>query len=199
MVLAVPPGLRVREPVGLYAGDGVLQPRRRWEDAEVPLVRGPGGVLVASRHAPTLAAHACGSARRLPVEVAASGPFGWGVHVEIWLNPACSKCRAATAALDEAGIAYTVRRYLDEPPTRAELEDVLARLGLEPWDITRMREPESSAVKDLPRTEAARSEWVQALVDHPRLIQRPIITADDGTTVVGRDPESLAKVVTAEA
>ncbi len=36
---------------------------------------------------------------------------------------------------------------------------------------------------------------LQALVDHPRLIQRPIITADDGTTVVGRDPESLAKVL----
>ena len=35
--------------------------------------------------------------------------------MEIWVNPACSKCRAATATLDEAGIAYTVRRYLDDP------------------------------------------------------------------------------------
>jgi arsenate reductase (glutaredoxin) len=77
--------------------------------------------------------------------------------VEIWVNPACSKCRAATKALDETGVAYTVRRYLDEPPTRAE--------------------------------------WLQALVDHPRLIQRPIITADDGTTVVGHDPASLAMVL----
>jgi arsenate reductase len=115
--------------------------------------------------------------------------------MEIWVNPACSKCRAATQALDEAGIAYTVRRYLDQPPTRAELEDVLARLHLEPWDITRTREPESTVVKGLPRTEAARAAWLQALVDHPRLIQRPIITADDGTTVVGRDPESLAQVL----
>ncbi len=115
--------------------------------------------------------------------------------MEIWVNPACSKCRAATQALDEAGVSYTVRRYLDEPPTRAELEDVLARLGLEPWHITRTSEAESIAVKELPRTEEARGEWLQALVDHPRLIQRPIITADDGTTVVGRDPESLAKVL----
>ncbi len=115
--------------------------------------------------------------------------------MEIWVNPACSKCRSALAALDEAGVDYTVRRYLDQPPTRAELEDVLARLHLEPWDITRTREPESTVVKGLPRTEAARAEWLQALVDHPRLIQRPIITADDGTTVVGRDPESLAKVL----
>ena len=115
--------------------------------------------------------------------------------MEIWVNPACSKCRAATEALDEAGVAYTVRRYLDEPPSRAELEDVLARLGLEPWHITRLGEPESTAVKALPRTEEARGQWLEALVDHPRLIQRPIITADDGTAVVGRDPESLAKVL----
>jgi arsenate reductase (glutaredoxin) len=115
--------------------------------------------------------------------------------MEIWVNPACSKCQAATQALDEAGVAYTVRRYLDEPPTRMELEAVLARLGLEPWHITRLGEPEAAVVQALPRTEEARAEWLEALVDHPRLIQRPIITADDGTAVVGRDPESLAKIL----
>ena len=60
--------------------------------------------------------------------------------MEIWLNPACSKCRVAVADLDAAGVDYTVRRYLDDPPTRAELEDVLAALGLEPWDIARDKE-----------------------------------------------------------
>ena len=87
--------------------------------------------------------------------------------MEIWVNPACSKCRSATEAFDEAGVAYTVRRYLDEPPTRAELEDALARLGLEPWHITRVGEPEAVAVNGLARTEEARGEWVQALIDHP--------------------------------
>jgi arsenate reductase len=115
--------------------------------------------------------------------------------MEIWVNPACSKCRAATAALDEAGIDYTVRRYLDDPPTREELEAVLARLDLEPWHITRTGEPEASVVEGLPRDAKARDQWLDALVAHPRLIQRPIITADDGTTVVGRDAESLARVI----
>lgn len=118
--------------------------------------------------------------------------------MEIWVNPACSKCRGATKALDEAGIEYTVRRYLEDPPTRPELEDVLARLGLEPWHITRMGEPEATAVKGLAKDETTRGQWLEALVDHPRLIQRPIITADDGTTVVGRDAASLAKVMDAE-
>jgi arsenate reductase len=117
--------------------------------------------------------------------------------VEIWVNPACSKCRAATAALDDAGVEYTVRRYLEEPPTRLELEQVLARLGLEPWDITRTAEDgaRQAGLGDLPRDAAHRDRWLDALVADPRLLQRPIITADDGTTVVGRDPESLAKVV----
>lgn len=123
------------------------------------------------------------------------GATWWDGPVEIWINLACSKCRAATAALDEAGVAYSVRRYLDEPPTRAELEDVVARLGVEPWHITRTGEAEASVVADLPRTEEARGQWLDALAAHPRLVQRPIITADDGTTVVGRDPESLARVL----
>lgn len=115
--------------------------------------------------------------------------------MEIWLNPACSKCRAATAALDEAGLEYTVRRYLEDPPTRDELVAVLDRLGLEPWDVTRTGEPSATVVADLPRTHEAREDWLAALAADPRLVQRPIITADDGTTVVGRDAESLARVL----
>jgi len=115
--------------------------------------------------------------------------------MEIWVNPACSKCRAATQALDEAGVAYTVRRYLEDAPTRAELEDVLARLGLEPWHIVRFAEPEARAVEGLSRTDGERDRWLDALAQHPRLIQRPIITADDGTAVVARDAETLAKIL----
>jgi arsenate reductase len=44
----------------------------------------------------------------------------------------------------------------------------------------------------------ARNAWLRALSEHPRAIQRPIITAADGTTVVGRDPGSLAEVIEAE-
>ena len=49
--------------------------------------------------------------------------------MEIWINPACSKCRSALSLLDAEGAEYTVRRYLDEPPSAAELEDVLNRLN----------------------------------------------------------------------
>lgn len=117
--------------------------------------------------------------------------------MEIWLNPACSKCRTAVAELDAAGVAYTVRRYLDEPPTAAELGEVVGRLGVEPWDIARAKEAREAGI-DLPKDAAHRAEWLAALAAQPRAIQRPIITAADGTTVVGRDEESLGRVIAAE-
>ncbi len=118
--------------------------------------------------------------------------------MELWLNPACSKCRVAVEELEAAGVELTVRRYLDDPPDEATLREVVARLGLEPWDIARPQETKEEGV-DLPRDGEHRDEWYAALAAHPRIIQRPIITAADGTTVVGRDAESLAKVIAAES
>jgi arsenate reductase len=118
--------------------------------------------------------------------------------VEIWINPACSKCRTAKAELDTAGIEYVERRYLDEPPTSAELADVVARLGLEPWDIARPAETRDAGI-DLPKDAAHREDWIAAMVANPRVIQRPIITASDGTAVVARDAGTLASVVDRES
>jgi len=113
--------------------------------------------------------------------------------VEIWINPACSKCRSAQSLLDEAGVEYTVRRYLDDPPSTAEIEAVLARLGLEPWDITRVDEPiaKELGMRGWGRTAEDRPQWIEALATHPKLIQRPIITADDGHAVVARTEEAV--------
>ena len=117
--------------------------------------------------------------------------------MEIWINPACSKCRVALSELDEAGVDYTVRRYLDEVPSAEELRAVVARLGLEPWDIA--RDAEAKAVGNLPPKSAEhRDDWLDLLSAPPQVIQRPIITADDGTTVIGRDPESVQRALDAQ-
>ncbi|MFD7163062.1 arsenate reductase family protein [Streptomyces violascens] len=113
--------------------------------------------------------------------------------MEIWINPACSKCRSAVDLLDAEGAEYTVRRYLEDVPSPDEILAVLDRLGLEPWDITRTQE---AAAKELglagwPRDAASRDRWISALSEHPKLIQRPIITADDGSAVVGRTKEAV--------
>lgn len=113
--------------------------------------------------------------------------------MEIWINPACSKCRSALTLLDAEGADYTVRRYLEDVPTEDEIRNVLARLGLEPWDITRTQEAVAKELdmKSWDRDAASRDRWVRALAEHPGLIQRPIITADDGSAVVGRTEEAV--------
>lgn len=120
--------------------------------------------------------------------------------MEIWLNPACSKCRTAVSDLDAAGVEYTVRRYLDDPPNPAEIADVLGRLGLQPWDIARLGEPLAGelGLKSWPKDDASRDRWIEVLAANPKLIQRPIITAADGSAVVGRSPEAVQAAIDAE-
>jgi arsenate reductase len=117
--------------------------------------------------------------------------------MEIWFNPRCSKCRMAKEFLDEAGAEYTIRRYLEEPPTAEEIRAVLGRLGLEPWEIVRTGEAVAKelGIAKWGRTAADRERWIDAMAANPALIQRPIITADDGRAVVGRDEQALKGIV----
>ncbi|MFG2947739.1 ArsC/Spx/MgsR family protein [Streptomyces adustus] len=118
--------------------------------------------------------------------------------MEIWINPACSKCRSALTLLDAEGAEYTVRRYLEDVPTEDEIRAVLDRLDLEPWDITRTEEAAAKelGLKEWARDAGARERWIAALAGHPKLIQRPIITADDGTAVVARTEDAVREALT---
>ena len=120
--------------------------------------------------------------------------------MEIWINPACSKCRSAITVLDAEGADYTVRRYLEDVPSEDEIREVLDRLGLDPWDIPRTQEAVAKelGVKEWARDAGSRERWVKALSEHPKLIQRPIITADDGTAVVARTDEAVRDALSRE-
>ncbi|MEU6081872.1 ArsC/Spx/MgsR family protein [Streptomyces sp. NPDC047108] len=117
--------------------------------------------------------------------------------MEIWINPACSKCKSALTLLDEEGTSYTVRHYLDEPPSTEEIEEVLRRLDMEPWHIARLGEPVAAelGLDAWARDASTRARWIETLAAHPILIQRPIITVDDTTAVVARTEDSLRSVL----
>ncbi|GAA4607276.1 arsenate reductase [Actinoplanes octamycinicus] len=121
--------------------------------------------------------------------------------MEIWINPDCSKCRSALSILDAERAQYTVRHYLEQPPTVAELREVLGRLGLEPWHIVRPGEPIAAelGIADWPHDEAGRDRWLAAMAAHPALIQRPIITAEDGTATVARTPDAVREALSRPA
>jgi arsenate reductase len=116
--------------------------------------------------------------------------------VDVWFNPKCSKCRIAKEALDEAGLTYNLRYYLEEPPSEADLRDVLERLELEPWEITRTGDAAGLGVT-LPsaKDRAHRDEWIALLAANPPLIQRPLVVADDGTAYVARDPDAVEAAI----
>ena len=92
--------------------------------------------------------------------------------------------------LDDRGVAYSERRYVDDPPTADELDAVLVSLGREPWEVARMGEPVAKGLglRDWPHD---RRRWIEAMVTNPILIERPILRADDGRAVLGRPPEAV--------
>ncbi|MDP9418363.1 MAG: arsenate reductase family protein [Actinomycetota bacterium] len=114
--------------------------------------------------------------------------------MQMWVNPSCSKCARALDTLESAGVGVEQRRYLDEPPTWAELDEVLRRLNIEPWDVARLAEPVAVelGLADWPRD---RARWIGVLVEHPVLLQRPILLLDDGTAVLGRTDAALRDAV----
>ncbi|GAA1825766.1 arsenate reductase family protein [Planosporangium flavigriseum] len=117
--------------------------------------------------------------------------------MELWSNPSCSKCVSARDTLDAARVPYRLRAYLEQPPTADELIDVLHRLGAQPWEICRTGEPAAVArgMADWPRDEANAQRWIDAMIEAPQLIQRPILLLDDGSAIVGRTPEALDDAV----
>lgn len=115
----------------------------------------------------------------------------------IWHNPRCSKSRQTLALIEEAGIEPQVRLYLEDPPSPAELAETLALLQMEPWELARLGEPLAKEVglEDLIKDEATREEWIRIMCAHPKLIERPVVIADDGRAVVGRPPENVNELL----
>ena len=110
--------------------------------------------------------------------------------VTVWHNPRCSKSRGALEILGEHGVDASVVRYLDTSPTRAEIEDVLRKLGTDdPRAIIRTGEPEYDGLED-----ADRDTLLDALAAHPRLIERPIVIRGD-RAVVARPPERVNELL----
>ena len=109
----------------------------------------------------------------------------------VFFNPACSTCRTAQGILRERGIDADYIRYLENAPTKADLEEVLVKLGTDdPRVIVRDKEP---VYAELGLDDADRAQLLDAMVANPILIQRPIVISGD-RAVVARPPERLLEL-----
>lgn len=112
--------------------------------------------------------------------------------VTVWFNPSCSKCRGARDLLDDRGVACEIVRYLDDAPSRAEIERVLSLLGSDdPRAMMRTGEP---LYAELQLAGADRDALLDAMAAHPILIERPIVIRGD-RAVVARPPEKLLELL----
>ncbi len=108
--------------------------------------------------------------------------------VTIYHNPRCSKSRATLDLVERQGVDLQVIEYLQTPPTAKDLEALVVKLGIEPEQL--VRKGEDVYKKEYAGKKLTRAQWIEAMVRHPILIERPIVVAGD-RAVIGRPPENV--------
>ncbi len=115
------------------------------------------------------------------------------MSVTLYHNPRCSKSRAALQLIQSQGITPEVVEYLKQPPDAATLTGLLEMLGMQPRELMRTKEPEYRAL-GLDDPALSREALIQAMVEHPCLIERPIVVSGP-RAVLGRPPERVADIL----
>jgi arsenate reductase len=111
----------------------------------------------------------------------------------IYHNPRCTKSRETLALLQSKGIEPEVIEYLKTPPSAAELDSILKKLGKEPREAMRRQEPPYKELA-LDNPSLSREQLIRAMVENPVLIERPIVLAN-GKARIGRPPESVLEIL----
>jgi len=113
--------------------------------------------------------------------------------IRIFHNPRCSKSRATLALLQEQGIDPDITLYLQDPPDADEVRAILKLLGLEARQLMRKGEAEYGDL-GLADESLSQDQLIEAMVNTPRLIERPIVLAN-GRAAIGRPPESVLDIL----
>lgn len=110
----------------------------------------------------------------------------------IYHNPRCSKSRESLQLLQEKELDYTIVEYLKTPPTRSELQDLLAKLDLKPSQL--IRKTEAIYKEHYKGKSLQEDEWMDAMLNYPRLIQRPIVIHGN-KAVIGRPIDQVKELL----
>lgn len=113
--------------------------------------------------------------------------------ITIYHNPRCSKSRQTLQLLEEQGITPDVREYLKDVPSADELKAVLSKLGISARDLLRKKEAEYKEA-GLDDESLSEDQVIAAMVQYPKLIERPIVINGDEARI-GRPPESVLEIL----
>lgn len=109
--------------------------------------------------------------------------------IEIYHNPRCGKSRSCLAFLDQSNEDYKIIPYLTETPSFDDLKALLQKLNIEPIQLIRIKE--KVWIEKYKEKTLTTDEIIQAMVDNPILIERPIVIKD-GKAIIGRDLDLVA-------
>ncbi len=115
------------------------------------------------------------------------------MSIKIYHNPRCSKSRQTLQLLEDNNVKPEIVEYLKTPPSREELEQVLGMLGLEPRELMRTKEKKYKEL-GLEDPGLSRDQLITAMLEHPGLIERPIVIKD-GKAAIGRPPEQVLEIL----
>lgn len=115
------------------------------------------------------------------------------MSVVIYHNPRCSKSRQTLQLLQETGVDVEVVEYLTSPPSKTKLKQILKALALEPRALMRRNEAEYKE-QDLADESLTKEQLIDAMLETPKLIERPIVVNGD-KAAIGRPPESVLEIL----
>ena len=113
--------------------------------------------------------------------------------VIIFHNPRCSKSRQTLQLLQDEGVELEIVEYLDTPPSKTRLKQILKMLGLKPRDLMRRQENEYKEL-GLDDESLTTEQLIDAMVKTPKLIERPIVINED-KAAIGRPPENVLDII----
>lgn len=112
--------------------------------------------------------------------------------ITIYHNPRCRKSREGLAIVEASGQDFEIVKYLDDPLSADELADIISKLGITPLDL--VRKNEAIWKSDYKGKTMSDVQIIDAMVQHPKLIERPIVI-NNTKAVVGRPPEIINTIL----
>lgn len=112
--------------------------------------------------------------------------------IKIYHNPRCRKSREGLALLEASGQKFEIVRYLDNPPDPEELQGLLTALDISPIQL--VRKNEAIWKSDYKGKDLSDNELIEALSQHPKLIERPIVIKHN-KAVIARPAERINELL----
>lgn len=112
--------------------------------------------------------------------------------LKIYHNNRCRKSREGLEILENSKQEFEIINYLDNPPTKQELKEIIKKLGITPIQL--VRKNEKIWKENFKNKELSDNQLIEVLLEHPKLIERPIVLKDD-KAVLGRPPENILEIL----